>query len=506
MRSKKAIYNIITNLVLQLIIVIYGFVVPKIIIQTFGSGVNGLVSSITQFLAYITLLESGVGPVVKAALYKPIAKKDNKTIANILKTSERFFKRISYIFIVYLIILAIIYPIIVSKEFDYIFTFLLVIIISISTFAEYYFGMTYRLFLQAEQKTYVISIIQIITYVLSVLTIVVMAKFNYSIHAIKLISGLIFVGRPLLQKIYVKRKYKINFNETNNNYKLKQKWNGLAQHIASVIHNNTDITILTVFSNLIEVSVYTIYMLVLKGINSLIQAFTLGIDASFGDMIARKEYNNLTKKFNMYETIYLTITSILYICTLVLIVPFIKVYTNGITDANYIRPLFAFLIVISEFIWAIRLPYSSITLAAGHFKETRVGAWVEAITNIIISIILVSKYGIVGVAIGTLVAMVIRTVEFIYHTNKYILNRDIFMSVKKILMCVIETILVLLIVKLIPNISGNTYFSWITYALIIFCVVTLIVMTINCILCRNEFKQLINTLSIFRKKESNGKN
>ena len=101
MRSKKAIYNIITNLVLQLIIVIYGFVVPKIIIQTFGSGVNGLVSSITQFLAYITLLESGVGPVVKAALYKPIAKKDNKTIANILKTSERFFKRI-YIYLLYI--------------------------------------------------------------------------------------------------------------------------------------------------------------------------------------------------------------------------------------------------------------------------------------------------------------------------------------------------------------------------------------------------------------------
>ena len=68
MRSKKALYNIITNLIMQGSAIIYGFVIPKIIIDYFGSDVNGLVSSITQFLAYITLLESGFGPVVKSIL------------------------------------------------------------------------------------------------------------------------------------------------------------------------------------------------------------------------------------------------------------------------------------------------------------------------------------------------------------------------------------------------------------------------------------------------------
>lgn len=506
MRSKKAIYNITTNLILQLVIVVYGFIIPKIIIQSFGSSVNGLVSSITQFLAYITLLESGVGPVVKAALYKPIAKKDNKGICNILKSSEKFFKTISYIFIAYLIILAIVYPLLVTKEFGYLFTFSLVIIISISTFAEYYFGMTYRLFLQADQKTYVISIIQIITYLLSIISIVMMAKLDFSIHLIKLISGLIFVGRPLFQNMYVKKKYKINFKDADNNYKLKQKWDGLAQHIAAVIHSNTDVTILTIFSSLTEVSVYTIYMLVLKGINSLIQAFTGGIDASFGDMIAKNEHDNLNKKYNMYETIYLTITSIFYICSLVLIVPFIKVYTKGIIDANYIRPLFGFLITISEFMWAIRLPYNSITLAAGHFKETRKGAWVEAIINIIISVILVSKYGIIGVAIGTFIAMLIRTIEFVYHTNKYILKRNIFISIKKILLCAIETTLVLFIIHFIPNVSGDTYISWGLYGIIVFAITVIITLTINFILYNKDFKQLLNTLSIFRKKGNHAKN
>jgi len=102
-RTKKALINVVTNLLLELIVVIYGFVVPKLIIQSFGSSVNGLVTSITQFLGYITLLESGFGPVVKSILYKPIANKDQKEIANILKASEKFFRTISLFFIAYII-------------------------------------------------------------------------------------------------------------------------------------------------------------------------------------------------------------------------------------------------------------------------------------------------------------------------------------------------------------------------------------------------------------------
>ena len=502
MRSKKAIINITMTLLLQIVAIIYGFIIPKVIITSFGSEVNGLVSSITQFLAYITLLESGVGPVIKASLYKPIANKDKKEIANVLRASEKFFRTISYIFIVYLIILAFVYPLIISTEFSYIYTLSLIIIISISTFAEYYFGMTYKLYLQAEQKTYVISIIQIITYILSIVIIVILAKLNCSIHLIKLISGFIFVLRPVMQNIYVKRKYQININLVDNEYKLKNKWDGLAQHIAAVIHGNTDVTILTIFSNLTEVSVYSVYYLIVKGINSIIQAFTGGIDASFGDMIAKKEQENLNRKFNIYEVFYFTTATIVYTSTIILIVPFVSIYTKGITDANYIRPIFGVLLELSEFMWAIRLPYSSITLAAGHFKETKKGAWVEAITNIVLSIILVFKYGIVGVAIGTLVAMLIRTIEFVYHTNKYILNRNIFESVKKIIIIIIEVLLIVFLSKYLPKINIISYLTWIEYALLVGILSVVIVLSVNIIIYRKEFKEMKNIFKNLFKQRS----
>ena len=69
---KLIIKNIGSSLLLQLVTIICGFIVPRLIISNYGSDVNGLVTSITQFLAYITLLEAGFGPVVKSLLYKPI--------------------------------------------------------------------------------------------------------------------------------------------------------------------------------------------------------------------------------------------------------------------------------------------------------------------------------------------------------------------------------------------------------------------------------------------------
>lgn len=494
MRSKKALLNISSNFILQVVSIIYGFIVPKIIITNFGSDVNGLISSITQFLAYISLLESGFGPVVKSALYKPLSKKDNKEIANILKTSEKFFRNIAKVFIIYIISLCFIYPLIINNNFDKVFTISLILIISISTFAEYFFGMTYRLFLQADQKNYIISFIQIITYIISVVIVMLLAYFKANIQVIKLASGLIFVLRPIMQNWYVKRKYNICFNESSSDYKLKQKWDGLAQHIAAVIHGNTDITILSIMCNLTEVSVYSVYSLVVKGIKQFAQIFSTGIDSSFGDMIAKDEKENLCKKFNIYEVLYFTIITILFSCTMVLIVPFVSVYTKNVTDANYIRYLFGYLIVISEFVWAIRLPYSSLILSAGHFKETRIGAWIECLCNIIISIILVFNYGIIGVTIGTIIAMTIRTFEFVYHANKHILDRNIIISIKKISLILIETIIIVFISNNLPYLDNISYLNWFINALMTGVFASLICIFINFVFYKEEFKELFNIL------------
>lgn len=502
MRSKRALKNIIVSVLLQVITVICGFIVPRLIIKNFGSNVNGLVTSITQFLAYITLLESGFGPVVKSILYKPIANKNKSEIEKILKASEKFFRTISYIFILYIVVLCFALPNIVSNEFNKLFTLSLVVIISISTFAEYYFGMTYRLYLQAEQKTYITSTIQIGTTILNTIMTVLLIYFGANIQEVKLISATIFVFRPILQNLYVKKKYNINLKNVNDTYKIKQKWDGLAQHLAYVVHSNTDVVILTIFSNTTEVSVYSVYLLIVNGVKNLVQAFTGGVDASFGDMIAKGEKKSLNNSFKIYELFYTTIATIAFATILLVILPFVSVYTRGIIDTNYYRPIFAYLFIISEFLWVIRQPYNDLVKAAGHFKETRKGAWVEAITNIAISLILVWKFGIVGVAIGTLVAMIIRTVEFMYHTNKYILQRKQSDSFFRVGLVAIQGIIIVLVSKLLPTYEFTNYLVWAKFAIMIFALAIIVIIPSNFIIYKSETKDLVDMIkrNFLRKK------
>lgn len=502
MRTKNTIYNLITNFFQQLVLVTYGFLIPKVIISTFGSNVNGLVTSITQFLGYIVLLESGFGPILKSALYKPISKNNKKEIENILKTAEHFFRVIACIFLIYIIVLSVLYPYIVNSNFNYYYTFSLIVIIAISTFCEYFFGITYKLYLQADQKNYIISIIQVVTYIINIILILFMVKLNCSIHIVKLFSGIIFAIRPLILQIYIKKNYKINLNNADKNYVIKNKWDGLAQHIASVIHNNTDVTLLTFFATLIDVSIYSVYYMIITGIKKIVIIFSNSVEAGFGDMIAKNELDNLNSKFRIFELLNNTIVTIVFTSTLLLITPFVQVYTKSISDADYIKPLFGYLLVISEYIYMLRLPYINITYAAGHFKETKKGAWVECLLNIVISIILVNRYGLIGIAIGTMVAMLVRMCEFIYHSNKYILKRNIYFSIKNILLVVIETIIICIISKYIPFLSSYNYINWLINAMIIFVISCIVTITINYLIYKSDFIYLFTMIKkiIMRRK------
>ena len=239
--------------------------------------------------------------------------------------------------------------------------------------------------------------------------------------------------------------------------------------------------------------------MVVQGLKNLVQSFTGGIDATFGDMIAKNEKENLRKTFKAFELFYFTIVTIIFSTAIVMILPFINVYTRGVTDVNYYRPVFAYLIVLSEFMWAIRLPYSSLSTAAGHFKETKKGAWVEALTNVILSIVLVFQFGTVGVIIGTLVAMTMRTVEFMYHSSKYILERSVIYTLKRFFIIAIEVIIIILLCNIIPKIDMTNYLNWAIQSTITVIIASIIVGIINIIFYKEDVKYSIQFIRNKRK-------
>ena len=87
--------NTIFSLLLQIVTIISGFIIPRLILKTFGSDVNGLVSSLNQFLSYISLIEGGLTGVVLASLYKPLEEKNYNKVSGIVKATNKFFKKYS---------------------------------------------------------------------------------------------------------------------------------------------------------------------------------------------------------------------------------------------------------------------------------------------------------------------------------------------------------------------------------------------------------------------------
>lgn len=493
MRSKKALMNTLVSIALQFVTAVCGFIVPRLIIGTYGSDVNGLVSSITQFLSYITLFEAGVGGVVRAALYKPLADNDIPKLSSIVSATESFFRKIAYIFIMYMGVLACVYPLIVNKSFGWGYTASLVAIIGISTFVQYYFGLTYMVFLQADQKRYITSTFQIITIILNTILVVVFVKFGASIHLLKFGTAMVYVLRPVALNIYVKKKYGINRKAEPDKTAISQRWDGLGHHIAFFVNLNTDVVILTLFSKIsgaftvAEVSVYTVYYGVVNGVQNLTGALSTGMEAALGNMLAKNEKENLREKFGLYEFLSHVLTTFMFTCTAVLIVPFVQVYTKGVTDANYIRPAFAYLLTAAFAAYTIRLPYNSLTLAAGHYKQTRNGAFVEAGINVVVSAVMVCFCGIIGVAIGTLAAMVFRTVQYVWYLSQNILERKMSVFFKRAGVSILCSALSIVIVKFLPHISVTSYLTWAVYGIQTGFVTAAVVLLVNFLFFRNNF-------------------
>jgi len=425
MRTKKAIYNTIASFLLELVTTVCSFILPQLILSAFGSKYNGITSSISQFVSYVALLRSGVGGVTRAALYKVLNENDTPGISAIVRATEKFMQKVAMLFIGFLLIFAVIYPFFVKEDFSWLFSFTLVLIISMSTVAQYYFGFTYQMLLMADQRNYISAIISIVTTIINTLVAVILIKAGFGIHAVKLGSALVFTINPIVLKYYVSRRYNIIRDAAPNMDAISQRWDFFAHQIANFVHGNTDIVILTLLSTLEEVSVYSVYAMVITGVRRVVNIISKGMEAAFGSMIANNEEKALYNNLERLEFIIYYVSGICFTCAAVLITPFAAVYTKGVNDADYIRPVFGMIMALSGLLWCLRIPYQSVVLAAGRFKETKNGAIAEPIINIVLSVILVLRFGIVGVAIGTVAAMLFRTVQYGIYMSENLVIRPV---------------------------------------------------------------------------------
>lgn len=500
MRKKRLFYNTVAAILNQIIALACGFVLPRQIMMTYGSEVNGLVSSITQFLGIVTFLEMGVGAVVQSALYPALVSKSKETLSEIVVSSNRFFKWIGFILIVYTTGLCFIYPVFIENSIGYISTGILIVAISISSIAQYLFGVTNQLLLNADQKSYVQLIVQAGTTLMNTAVSMILILNGYSIIVVKLGASIVLLIRPIILDVYVRKHYSIDYKIKYNVDPIRQKWNAVAQHIATFIVDRTDPVILTVLSTLTNVSIYYVYHLVVQGLFQSFNVVTTGIQSLLGDMYAKKEMDTFYRTYSVLEWLVHTAVTLVYTCCGLLIVPFVRVYTKGVTDANYFQPVFATVMSAAFAFCCFRSYYNMIIKAVSHYKQTQKSAVIEAAINITVSIALVWKMGLVGVAIGTLAAMAYRTFSFVIHIHKSVLKISYGAFKKQMFMDIISCLLYILSTFYI-RMGYVDYLAWLIMALKIFMLCFVECILLNFLFYRHELYSIACYFGIGKTKK-----
>ena len=496
-RLTKAKKNIATSLLTQVVALVCGIIMPRLMIGAFGSEAYGATASIAQFLGYISLLEGGVGGVARVVLYKPLAKRDMDAISAIMEEVKRFFWIIAWIFAGYVLILACGFKTISQIAcMDWISTALLVVIISISTFGQYFIGISNSILIQADQKAYITNVLSIGVTILNSAFVIVLVQLGCNLLIVKLVSSLIFFMRPVVLSLYVRKRYSLKPLKTKRktNY-LAQKWSGLGQHIAFILHTNTDVAVLTVLADLRAVAVYSVYNMVISNLQNFALSFSSGMEAVFGDMLARDEKQALHNTFRMYETILSVVSLVLFSVAAVLIIPFIRLYTAGVSDADYIQPFFALLLILAALSFCLRKPYHSMVIAAGHFKQTSGAAYGEALINIVLSVILVFRFGLIGVAAATLIATWFRFIYYVFYLSKHIMGREIKLFLKRLAINV-STLLGNCMIGywIVSRFPLHNYLWWAVCGFLLVIAISVSTLVINVIFFRKDCRALIKRI------------
>lgn len=474
----KSLKNIIYGIGGQIITIAFGLIVPRIILLNYGSEANGLTSSITQIFAYVALLEAGVGGATLQALYKPVGANDHKSISAILSATNRYYKKTGILYALAVVLLALFYPSIVNTEYNYWEVFGVIIFNGMGGAINFFFQGKYHLLLQAEGKNYIKINLTTVVYVLSSIVKIILVYAGFGIVALQVAFFVLNLMQMAYVMIYIKRYYNwIDLSVKPDYDSISQKNSVMIHQISALIFGNTDSIILTLFCGLKVVSVYSIITMLITHVNSLMNNVSSGILFSLGQNF----HNNRCKFDKLYDTFEMVYYAMMTFCLAMIFIflnPFLSLYTKGVTDIQYVDNYLPLLFVISYYLTWARVPsIYVINNCAGHFKQTQNRSVLESTINIVVSIIAVFKWGIYGVLIGTIIALLYRTNDMIIYSAKRILNRSLWNSYKRLIINTIWLIIICIIgKKLLPDITNYVFLFIfaILYAVII-CIGTIVI-------------------------------
>lgn len=458
MHSKNTKYNLFFGVLSQAVSIILGVILPRLFLTSYGSEINGLLSSVAQIYAYIALVEAGIGTASLQALYRTVGTKDQSGTNSILAAIDHYYKRTGVIYLFCIFAFAAVYPFLISSAIPRTTIILVIIFNGLGSVVNFFFQGKYKLLLQAEGKNYIITNLNTVIHIATNLAKIYFVASGFDVVVVQIAAFAVNLLQMVYINWYIRKRYAwINLRATPDLASIAQSKNVLIHQISGLVFNNTDTIILTFACGLKTVSVYSMYTLLFGMVSTFLNTVTDSVSFVLGQTYHtnRKQYIQILE---LYELYYMALVFALYTVANCCILPFLSLYTRGVTDIEYVNAYLPYLFV-STYLLSCGRKASNLTINfAEHFRLTQDRSILESVINIVVSLICVFKFGIYGVLFGTIAALLYRTNDMIIYANKKILHRSPWKTYRRWLVNLALFIVLTLLCKLLfTHIALDTY-------------------------------------------------
>lgn len=486
-KFKKIFANLGMSIISQTIILVLGFVIPRIIMQAYGSDTNGLTSTITQIFTYMALLEAGISQATRNKLFKPVKEDNREEISYWMSVSRRYFRRISIVYFTIVSVLSVVLPFVLNTNVGYVTIAFYIFFEGLTSVVSFYFINTWVSFLNSKGDTYVVNGLTLLNKVLCYGVKILLVLHGINIALIQVGYFLVSILQVILYFMYMKKKYSwINYSMPVKDAVLPDRKSYIIIEIAWTIFSSTDMILLSIFVSTELASVYSVYNLPIVALNGLLNAIYCALNYNLG-ISYHENLEKYKKVHDMFNSIFFGAITVLMSTTYILYIPFVKLYTQGITDVNYIYPMLPLLFCLVQILSWSRFVSGNLFGVAGKIKSVEKISVIEAMIKLMLSVILINLYGIIGALIATVVALPIKVIYCNYVADKAILKRPI---TKTLAILGVNSVLfaVVVLINTFFNLKIDNYLHFALSGGVIFVIISVISVILNMIVNKDLIK------------------
>lgn len=408
-RLKYSIKNAQITLLFYLLLAVLNYFSRRVFIDVLGNEVVGMTATMQNYVGMLNLADMGISAAIATFLYAPLYAADHNKIKEIISLYGYLFRLVGIVIAVAGVILSLFLGVLIADDgvqmwmvYAAFYTFLF------TTLMSYMVNYKQNL-LVAHQKNYVVVTILNTTIILKTIAQIVLLKWVgcglVTWLAMEVITAVVFA---VWLEFRIKREYPWLSTQISQGRQIWREYPEIGKNIkrvfshkvAGFVMQQSDPIVVQLIMGFSMVTYYTNYTII---VNQLIRLIVGSLSSNFagvGNLIAEGNAQKVKRIFWQMNAMYFWVGGVVAFGFYMFVSPLMRLWLpKTMIFDNYVVMLLA----INLYIYIIRQPLGYYVQGYALFGDTA-AAWIEALLNLVISVVICLKFGVIGIVAGTAVS------------------------------------------------------------------------------------------------------